>query len=77
MLFSEYDEEKLMKMEWREAFKEGYREGYREGLKEGYEMAATRLIMDGEHSVSFIARISHLSEDAVRKLARTMGKTLA
>ena len=55
---------------------EGKREGIAEGAKlkeaEVNERVARDLLREGMTSVSFISRISRLSEDAVRKLAKMM-----
>ena len=61
MFLTEYNEEKIMEKEREEARKERDVE------------VATDLIKEGGMTVSFIARISKMSEDAVRKLAASLG----
>ena len=69
MFLTEYDEKKVLEME-RE-------EGRLEGLKEGEEKrnneVAADMIKEGGMSVSFIARMSKLSESDVRNLADSLG----
>ena len=65
MFLTEYDEKKVLEME-RE-------EGREEGREERDIEVATDMIKEGGMSVSFIAKISKLSEDAVRKLAQSLG----
>ena len=77
MVLTEYDQEKTIE----KAVDEGRREGRREGRDEGIEIGlkegrdernvevATELLQDGNHTVSFISRISRLPESAIRKLA--------
>ena len=76
MFLTEYDEEKVKEKEREEGRREGIAEGKREGAKlkeaEVNERVARDLLSEGMTSVSFISRISRLSEDAVRKLAKMM-----
>ena len=84
MFLTEYDEEKVKEKEREEGRREGIAEGKREGIAEGKregaklkdaevnERVARDLLSEGMTSVSFISRISRLSEDAVRKLAKMM-----
>ncbi|MGN8773462.1 hypothetical protein [Candidatus Weimeria sp. HCP3S3_B5] len=69
MVLTEYDQEKTIE----KAVDEGRREGRKEGLKEGRDErnmeVATELLQAGNHTVSFISRISRLPESAIRKLA--------
>ena len=65
MFLTEYNEEKVMEKE------------RQEGVKQERERVATDMIKEGGMDAPFIARISKLSEDAVRKLAKTMGVSLA
>ena len=69
MLFTEYNEEKIMEKE----HQEGYKEGHTEGVNLERERVAVDMIKEGNLSASFIARISLLSEDTVRKLANKIG----
>ena len=69
MFLSEYNEEKVMEKERLE----GIKEGAKQKEAEVNERVATDLIKEGGLSASFIARISKLSEDAVQKLAKSMG----
>ena len=69
MFLTEYDEEKVMGKERQEGYWEGYREGYQERNIE----IASDMLKAGGMSVPFIAQISRLSEEAVRKLASTLG----
>ena len=69
MFLTEYDEEKVMEKERQEGYWEEYREGYQERNIE----IASDMLKAGGMSVSFIAQISRLSEEAVRKLASTLG----
>ena len=65
MLLTEYNEEKVMEKE------------RQEGAKQERERMAVDMIKEGNFSVSIISRLSKLSEEAVRKLANTMGVFLA
>ena len=47
--------------------------GVEKGKEERNVEVATDLIKAGQKNASFISKISKLSEDAVRKLAKTMG----
>ncbi len=73
MFLTEYNEEKVMEQERREGMKEGMREGARLKEAEVRDQVAADLLKEGGMTVSFIARISKLPEDAVRKLAKSMG----
>ena len=61
MFLTEYNEEKVLEKE------------RQEGKKELSIEVASDLIKSGGFSASFIARISRLSEDAVRNLAKSLG----
>lgn len=65
MFLSEYNEEKVMEKE--------RLEGAKQKEAEVRNQVATDLIKEGGLSASFIARISKLSEEAVQKLAKSMG----
>ena len=65
MFLTEYNEEKVMEKE--------RQEGTKQKEAEVREQVATDLLKEGGMSASFIARISRLSEEAVRKLAKTLG----
>ena len=65
MFLTEYNEEKVLEKERQEAKKEGKKEKAIE--------VASDLIKEGGLSVSFISRISKLSEDTVRNLAKSLG----
>lgn len=65
MLLTEYNEEKIMEKE------------RLEGAKQERERVAEDMIKEGNFPASVIARISRLSEDAVRTLTKTMGVFLA
>lgn len=69
MFLTEYNEEKVMEKERRE----GQQKGRQEGRQERNIEVASDLLKAGGMSVSFIAQISRLSEEAVRKLASTLG----
>ena len=69
MFLTEYNEEKVLEKE-RE---EGRMEGRKEGREERDLEIAAKLIKEGGLSASFISRISDLSVDAVRSLAKSMG----
>lgn len=85
MFLTEYNEEKIMEKERREGRREGRQEGRQEGRREGQQEGrregrqernievASDMLKAGGMSVSFIAQISRLSEEAVRKLASTLG----
>ncbi len=73
MFLTEYNEEKMKEQERQEGRKEGLQEGLQKGRKEMAVEVATDLIKEGGLSASFISKISQLSEDAVRKLAKSMG----
>ena len=61
MFLTEYNEAKVMEKE------------RQEGANQERERVATDLLKEGGLTVSFIARISKLPEDTVRKLAKSMG----
>ena len=65
MVLTEYDQEKTIE----KAIDEGRKEGLKEGCDKGNMEVATELLQDGNHTVSFISRISRLPESAIRKLA--------
>ena len=61
MFLTEYNEAKVMEKE------------RQEGANQERERVATDLLKEGGLTVSFIARISKLSEEVVRKIAKSMG----
>lgn len=69
MLLTEYNEEKVMQQE-RE---EGRQEGRQEGLEAGRQEVAAELLKEGGMTASLISKMTHLSEETVRKLANTLG----
>ena len=69
MFLTEYNEEKVLEKERQEARKEGINKGKKEKAIE----VASDLIKEGGLSASFISRISKLSEDTVRNLAKSLG----
>ena len=73
MFLIEYNEEKVLEKERQEARKEGIKEGINKGKKEKAIEVASDLIKEGGLSASFISRISKLSEDTVRNLAKSLG----
>ena len=73
MFLTEYNEEKVLEKERQEARKEGIKEGINKGKKEKAIEVASDLIKEGGLSASFISRISKLSEDTVRNLAKSLG----
>ena len=85
MFLTEYNEEKVKEQEREEGRKEGRAEGREEGLREGAklketevnERVATDLLKEGSQTISFISKISKLSEDSVRKLAQSLGIAVA
>ena len=76
MFLTEYNEEKVMEKERQEGRREGHREGRQEGRLEGRQErnieVASDMLKAGGMSVPFIAQISRLSEETVRKLASTL-----
>ena len=73
MFLTEYNEEKVLEKEREEGRMEGRMEGRKEGREERDLEIAAKLIKEGGLSASFISRISDLSVDAVRSLAKSMG----
>ena len=73
MFLTEYNEEKVLEKE-RE---EGRMEGRKEVREERDLEIAAKLIKEGGLSASFISRISDLSVDAVRSLAKSMGTVVS
>ena len=61
MLLTEYNEEKVMEKE------------RQEGAKLEREKVAEKMLREGGMTASFISRMTEMSEEAVRKLAKTMG----
>ena len=72
MFLTEYNEEKVLEKERLE----GRREGLQEGRQEMSIEVATDLIKEGSLSASLIARISKLSEETVRNLAKSLGMAI-
>ena len=72
MFLTEYNEEKVLEQER----KEGRKEGKKEGISETNARVAKDMLADGLMPVSYIARISRLPEETVRKLAQAMGVTV-
>ena len=68
MFLTEYNEEKVLEKE--------RQEGAKVKEAEVRNQVASDLIKEGGLSASFIARISRLSEDAVRNLAKSLGIAL-
>lgn len=79
MFITEYDQEKVLERGREEAKQEGRIEGRIEGKREGRDEmqveVASDMLKDGTQPVSYISKISKLSESAVRKLASQMGIT--
>lgn len=75
MFITEYDQEKVLERGREEAKQEGRIEGKREGRDEMQVEVASDMLKDGTQPVSYISKISKLSESAVRKLASQMGIT--
>ena len=69
MFLTEYNEEKVMEKE-RE---EGRQEGRQEGERKRSEEIASNMLKEGGVSAAFISKMTELSEEAVRKLAKTLG----
>ena len=67
MFLTEYDQEKVLAQERREAIQVG--------IRNTNERVATDMLMDN-YPLSAVAKISRLSEDAIRKLAGTLGLTV-
>ena len=80
MFLSDYNEQRILEKERAEGIEEGLEKGRAEGKQKGQEEeynrrnneVATDLLKKGIVSVPFISDISKLSEDAVRKLAKSM-----
>ena len=68
MFLTEYNEQKVLE----KARMEGVKEGIEIGVDQERERIATVLIKEGGMPASFIARISKLSEETVRKLAESL-----
>lgn len=75
MFITEYDQEKVLERGREEAKQEGRIEGKREGRDEMQVEVASDMLKDGTQPISYISKISKLSESAVRKLASQMGIT--
>ena len=69
MVLTEYDQEKTIEKAVDEGIEIGIEKGRDEGREERNMEVATELLQDGNHTVSFISRISRLPESAIRKLA--------
>lgn len=65
MFLTEYNEEKVMEKE--------RQEGRQEGAMEEREKVASTMLKEGGMSASFISRMTQLSEEAVRKIAKALG----
>ena len=76
MFLTEYNEEKVLEKERQEGRWEGRQEGRQEGRDERSIEVAIDLIAEGKMTAAFIARISRLSEETVRKLAKEKGVLL-
>ncbi len=79
MFLTEYNQEKVLEQERREALREGIQLGRQEGIQLGVdntnERVATDMLKDGE-PLEKIARYSRLAEEAIIKLAQTLGVTV-
>lgn len=72
IFLTEYNEEKVLEKARMEGVKEGIEKGIEKGADQERERVAADLIKEGGMSASFIARISKLSEETVRKLAESL-----
>ena len=75
MVLTEYDQEKTIEKAVDEGIEIGIEKGRDEGREERNMEVATELLQDGNHTVSFISRISRLPESAIRKLAAQLHVT--
>ena len=73
LIFEEFNEDKYKNLFLEEGREEGRKEGREEGRNERNKEVAADLIREGNMSASVIAKISKLSEDAVRSLAESLG----
>lgn len=71
MFLTEYNQEKVLEQERREALQEGRQEG----VNDTNERVATDMLRDGK-PIDEIKRYSRLAEEAIIKLAQTLGVTL-
>ena len=83
MFLTEYDEEKILKQERAEGWQEGRAKGLEEGRAEGLEegIHGTRLciatdMLKENVPLSLILKISKLSEDVIRGIAKNLGLTV-
>ena len=72
MFLTEYNQEKVLEQERREALQEGRQVGRQEGINEEKERVATDMLKDGE-PLEKITRYSRLAEEVILKLAQTLG----
>ena len=75
MFLSEYNQEKVLEQERREALQEGRQVGRQEGINEEKERVARDMLKDGE-PLEKIARYSLLAEENILKLVKTLGVTV-
>ena len=84
MYLTEYDEEKERRLAREEAARIGHDEGLAAGLAEGRaeglaaekERVASDMLREN-FPIDMIEKISKLSEDAIRKIAQSLGITVA
>ena len=76
MYLTEYDEEKERRLAREEAASIGRAEGRAEGLAAEKERVASDMLREN-FPLAMIEKISKLSEDAIRKLAQSLGITVA
>ena len=72
---TEYDEEKERRLACEEASMIGREEGRAEGRAEANERVATDMLREN-FPLAMIEKISRLSEEAIRKIAQSLGITL-
>ena len=72
MFLTEYDEEKMKEQERKEAFADGYADGVEAGVEEANQKTAEDMLRDGE-PLGKIIKYSRLTEEHIRKLAKSLG----
>ena len=84
MILTEYDEEKVRRLLYEEAIEDGLEQGFNRGHAEGLSLGReegreeekelfVKRMLDKKLPISFIAEMSLLSEDRIRKLAEAQG----
>ncbi len=79
MFLTEYNQAKVLEQERRDSLQQGVAQGIAQGITHGIEQANERVAADmirDNYPLTAIHKISRLSEDAILKIASTLGITV-